>query len=103
MSEALRLLLGGPAHLYMVGFAIGCALLEIFVQYQRYVAILRWLSVSLFAYVATVLVVDVPWGHVAYATFIPSFSLNRDYLVSVVAVLGTTISPYLFFWQSSEE
>lgn len=103
MGEALRLLLGGPAHFYVVAFAIGCALLEIFVQYHRYVVILRWLSVSLFAYVATVLVVDVPWGQVAYATFIPPVALDKDYLVSVVAVLGTTISPYLFFWQSSEE
>jgi Mn2+/Fe2+ NRAMP family transporter len=103
MGEALGLLLAGPVHLYVVVFALGCALLEIFVQYHRYVAILRWLTVSLFAYVATVLVVDIPWGHVAYATFVPSILPEREYLVSIVAVLGTTISPYLFFWQSSEE
>jgi len=103
MGAALALLLGGPQHVYVVGFAVGCAVLEIFMSYQRYVAVLKWLTLSLFAYVATVLVVDVPWGEVAVATFLPKFLLRQDYFLSIVAVLGTTISPYLFFWQSSEE
>src|SRR6202158_4455250 len=103
MGEALRLLIGGPAHLYVVLFAVVCAALEIFLRYERYVRILKWGTLSLFAYVATVLVVDVPWGKVVADTLVPSFSWQKDYIVSIVAVLGTTISPYLFFWQASEE
>ena len=103
MGEALRLLVGGPAHLYVVLFAVVCAALEIFLRYERYVRILKWGTLSLFAYVATVLVVDVPWGKVVVDTLVPSFSWQKDYIVSIVAVLGTTISPYLFFWQASEE
>jgi NRAMP (natural resistance-associated macrophage protein)-like metal ion transporter len=103
MGEALRLLVGGSAHLYVVLFAVGCAGLEIFSRYERYVSILKWGTLSLFAYVATVLVVKVPWARVAYSTFVPSFSWQKDYIVAIVAVLGTTISPYLFFWQASEE
>ena len=103
MAAALKLLVGGPGGLYVVGFAIGCTWLEVFSQYQRYVSILKWGSFVLLAYVAVVLVVDVPWGHVLHSTFVPSFSLQKDYAVTVVAVLGTTITPYCFFWQSSQE
>jgi NRAMP (natural resistance-associated macrophage protein)-like metal ion transporter len=103
MGEALRLLVGGPPRLYVVGFAIACALLEVFVRYERYVSILKWTSVSLFAYVATALVVDVPWARVTHNLLFPRLSWSKDYLVVIVAVLGTTITPYCFFWQSSEE
>lgn len=103
MGDALRLLVGGSAHLYVVLFAVGCASLEIFSRYERYVSILKWGTLSLFAYVATVLVVKVPWGAVVVDTLVPSFSWQKDYIVAIVAVLGTTISPYLFFWQASEE
>src|SRR5205807_3818801 len=103
MGEALRLLVGGPPHLYVVAFAVGCALLEIFVRYERYVPILKWTSISLFAYVATALVVDVPWARVAYNLLVPTLSWDKDYIVAIVAVLGTTITPYCFFWQSSQE
>src|SRR5271169_3564833 len=103
MGEALRLLIGGPPHLYVVAFAIGCALLEVFVRYERYVSILKWSSVSLFAYVATALVVDVPWALVAHNLVVPTLSWDKDYIVAIVAVLGTTITPYCFFWQSSQE
>ena len=103
MAAALKLLVGGPAGLYVVGFAIGCTWLEVFSQYQRYVSILKWGSFVLLAYVAVALVVHVPWGLVLYSTFVPSFSLQKDYVVTVVAVLGTTITPYCFFWQSSQE
>jgi NRAMP (natural resistance-associated macrophage protein)-like metal ion transporter len=103
MGEALRLLVGGPAHLYVVAFAVGCVLLEIFSRYARYVEILKWTTLSLLAYVATALVVDVPWREVAYHTFVPSFIWQKDYIVTIVAVLGTTITPYCFFWQSSQE
>jgi Mn2+/Fe2+ NRAMP family transporter len=103
MGAALKLLVGGPAGLYVVGFAIFCTWLEVFSRYQRYVSILKWGSFVLLAYVAVALVVHVPWWTVVYSTFVPNFSLKTDYVVTVVAVLGTTITPYCFFWQSSQE
>ena len=103
MGAATHLLVAGSVQLYVVAFAFGCALLEVFSRYERYAAILKWTSLSLLAYVATSLVVDVPWRQVAYDTLVPSFLWQRDYMVTIVAVLGTTITPYCFFWQSSEE
>jgi NRAMP (natural resistance-associated macrophage protein)-like metal ion transporter len=103
MGDALRMLIGGWAELYVVLFAVGCAALEVFSRYERYVVILKWLTLALFAYVATVLIVHVPWAEVAYRTFVPNIVWERDYAITIVAVLGTTISPYLFFWQASEE
>ena len=103
MGDALTLLIGGSPHLYVVGFAVGCAALETFSRYERYVVFLKWSSAFLLAYVATALVVDTPWGLVARDTFIPTFRLDTDYVVAIVAVLGTTITPYCFFWQSSQE
>jgi len=103
MGEALKLLVGGPGRLYVVGFAIGCTLLEMFAGYRHYTAILKWISFVLLAYVAVALVVQVPWRLVLYRCFVPNFSLQKDYVITVVAVLGTTITPYCFFWQSSEE
>jgi Mn2+/Fe2+ NRAMP family transporter len=82
---------------------MGCIWLEVFSRYQRYVSILKWGSFVLLAYVAVALVVHVPWGTVLYSTFVPNFSLKTDYVVTVVAVLGTTITPYCFFWQASQE
>jgi NRAMP (natural resistance-associated macrophage protein)-like metal ion transporter len=103
MADALRMLIGGPSGLYVVLFAAGCTTLEIYSSYKSYVKILKWLTLALFAYVAAAFAVQVPWGEVARDTFIPSVTWSTDYLVLVVAILGTTISPYLFFWQSSEE
>jgi NRAMP (natural resistance-associated macrophage protein)-like metal ion transporter len=103
MGAALGLLLGGPTKLYVVLFAVACALLEVFLRYENYVRILKWTAVSLFAYVATALAVDVPWHQVVYDTLVPTIIWRTDYLVAIVAVLGTTITPYCFFWQSSEE
>jgi NRAMP (natural resistance-associated macrophage protein)-like metal ion transporter len=103
MGAALQLLIGGPIGLYVVAFAIGCVLLEVFSSYARYVTVLKWTSVSLFAYVLTALVVDVRWGEVAWGIFVPDLSWQKDYVYSIVAVLGTTITPYCFFWQSSQE
>jgi NRAMP (natural resistance-associated macrophage protein)-like metal ion transporter len=103
MGAALKLLLGGSAHFYVVGFAVVCALLEVLPRYEEYVRILKWTAVSLFAYVATALAVDVPWGKVVINTLVPTLMWRTDYLVAIVAVLGTTITPYCFFWQSSEE
>ncbi|HKS89723.1 MAG TPA: Nramp family divalent metal transporter [Stellaceae bacterium] len=103
MGDALRLIVGGPAGAYVVLFAALCAVLEIYSRYDKYVRILKWLTLSLFAYVATALLIHVPWGEVAYNTLVPHPVWKQDYLVVIVAVLGTTISPYLFFWQASEE
>ena len=103
MADAVRLLIGGPTGVYVVLFAALCAVLEIYSSYQRYVKILKWMTLSLFAYVAVALAVDVPWGTVAYSTVVPHLAWQREYIVVIVAVLGTTISPYLFFWQASEE
>jgi Mn2+/Fe2+ NRAMP family transporter len=103
MGDTVSLVIGGPSHLYVVAFAVACAWLEIFARYERYVSILKWITVSLFAYVATVLVVDITWSDAAFHTLVPSIAWEKDYIVGIVAVLGTTISPYLFFWQASEE
>ena len=103
MAAALKLLVGGPIGAYVVGFAVACTCLEVFASYERYVSILKWTSFVLLAYVAVALVVHVPWLLVLYRTFVPNFSLKTDYVVTVVAVLGTTITPYCFFWQASEE
>jgi NRAMP (natural resistance-associated macrophage protein)-like metal ion transporter len=103
MGAATHLLIAGPPQIYVVAFAAGCALLEVFSRYDRYASILKWTSLALFAYVATALVVNVPWGRVAFATLVPSVVWQKDYIVTIVAVLGTTITPYCFFWQSSEE
>src|SRR5271165_5717905 len=96
MAAALQLLIGGPIGLYVVGFAIGCTLLEVYSRYERYVAVLKWISFALLAYVAVALVVDVPWRVVLHNTLVPNFSMSTDYVVTVVAVLGTTITPYCF-------
>jgi Mn2+/Fe2+ NRAMP family transporter len=103
MGDALRLLVGGPALVYAAGFGLLCALLEIFLSYGRYVTVLKWTTLSLFAYVATALVVEVPWRAVAWSTLVPDLRLDHNYITAFVAVMGTTISPYLFFWQSSQE
>jgi NRAMP (natural resistance-associated macrophage protein)-like metal ion transporter len=103
MGSATELLVGGHPYFYSVAFGAISLLLQIFVPYRRYVKYLKWLTFSLLAYFATVWVVDVPWSKVLRATFIPSFQWDRTYWTALVAVLGTTISPYLFFWQTSQE
>jgi Mn2+/Fe2+ NRAMP family transporter len=103
MGDAAGLLVGGPKLLYVIVFGALCIALEIFMQYSRYVAVLKWLTLALFAYFGTVMVVKVPWAEVARGIFIPTFSSDSAFWTMVVAVLGTTISPYLFFWQASQE
>jgi NRAMP (natural resistance-associated macrophage protein)-like metal ion transporter len=102
MGAALKLLIGGPMLIYIVLFGIVSVLLEVFARYSRYVSILKWLSLSLFAYVATVLVVQVSWRDVLFG-LVPHITLDGKYITMVVAILGTTISPYLFFWQANVE
>ena len=103
MADALRLLVGGLGGIYVVAFAVLCAALEIFLSYRRYVSILKWSTLALLSYVATVAVVHVSWRDAALGTLLPHIAGGTDTIVAIVAVLGTTISPYLFFWQASEE
>ncbi|MCU7496488.1 MAG: divalent metal cation transporter [Ignavibacteria bacterium] len=103
MGSSLKLVIGGPALLYSAIFSILSIYLQTFIPYSRYVRYLKWLTLSLFAYIVTVFIVKVPWATTLYHTFVPSFSFNPVYLTSLIAVLGTTISPYLFFWQASQE
>ena len=103
MAAALHLLVDGPTVVYIAGFAIVTVLAEILVRYSRYASVLRWLTLSLFAYVGTVFVVGVPWLTVVKNLVFPHIGLAGGYLTVVVAVFGTTISPYLFFWQAAEE
>jgi NRAMP (natural resistance-associated macrophage protein)-like metal ion transporter len=103
MAAALGLLINGPMLVYVAAFAIVTVLLEVFVRYSRYASVLRWLTLSLFAYVGTVFAVGVPWLTVARDLVLPHIKLSGDYLTVIVAVFGTTISPYLFFWQAGEE
>jgi NRAMP (natural resistance-associated macrophage protein)-like metal ion transporter len=103
MAAGLQLLIPGSTLLYTVGFSVLCILLEVFLSYPRYAAILKWLTLSLFAYVAVVFTVHVPWGTALFSTFVPNILLDAPHAMALVAVLGTTISPYLFFWQASQE
>ena len=102
MGDALKLIVGGPPLAYSVAFGAISVLLQVFLKYTRYVSVLKWLTLSLFAYFATVLVVSVPWADVVKG-LIPKFTADANFWTSVVAILGTTISPYLFFWQASQE
>ncbi len=103
MGAALRLLLGGSARLYAVGFGMICVVAEIFISYPIYAGFLKWLTVTLFSYVAVVLTVHVPWDRALLATIVPHLTFDAGQATALVAVLGTTISPYLFFWQSALE
>jgi NRAMP (natural resistance-associated macrophage protein)-like metal ion transporter len=103
MGDAVSLLIGGPKLLYVVAFGIICAALQVYIPYSRYVSILKWLTFALFAYFGTVMVVKVPWLEAAHGFFIPTISAKAEFWTVVVAVFGTTISPYLFFWQASQE
>lgn len=103
MGAALGLLIGGPEHLYTVLFGVVCIVLETFISYARYAALLKWTTLSLFAYVAVVFAVHVPWGAALYGAFVPHFVFDAPHAMAMVAVLGTTISPYLFFWQAGQE
>jgi NRAMP (natural resistance-associated macrophage protein)-like metal ion transporter len=104
MAESGRLLLPEvPGWIYVIGFGLVCTLGQIFFQHKRYVSILKWLTLSLFAYFATVCVVHVHWPELAEGLFWPRLSFERGFWLTVVAILGTTISPYLFFWQAAQE
>jgi NRAMP (natural resistance-associated macrophage protein)-like metal ion transporter len=103
MGESLSLVIGGLSHEHALIFAATSTLLQVFVPYRRYAPVLKILTLTLFAYVATALTVKVPWSTALLATIWPKPTFSADYFLMVVAVLGTTISPYLFFWQASQE
>jgi Mn2+/Fe2+ NRAMP family transporter len=103
MGDALVLVIGGRGELYAVAFGIISVILEVLVSYRFYAPILKWLTLVLFLYVATALTVHIPWRAALFATVWPHVTLSADYLLMIVAIFGTTISPYLFFWQASQE
>jgi NRAMP (natural resistance-associated macrophage protein)-like metal ion transporter len=103
MADASRLVIGGPQVMYVLLFASVCIALQVFLRYTSYVSVLKWLTLFLFAYVATLFMVKVSWTEVVERLVVPEINWDKDYLTTIVAVLGTTISPYLFFWQASQE
>ena len=103
MGAALALLIGGNGALYTLLFGILCIVLEVGLSYARYSAILKWSTLSLFTYFAVVAVVHVPWPHALRSLVVPELQFTPAYATAFVAILGTTISPYLFFWQAGQE
>ncbi|MGA7764592.1 MAG: divalent metal cation transporter [Candidatus Sulfotelmatobacter sp.] len=103
MGEVGELVTGVNRHLMTLFFVFGTLLLQVFIPYHRYVVYLKWLTLSLLAYAAVLFTVHVPWGQVALRTVWPKFTPNSTAAAVIVGVFGTTISPYLFFWQASEE
>ena len=103
MGDAVKLLIGGPAMVYVVLFGALSVLAQIFFDYDRYVSVLKWLTLSLFAYVIALAVVKVPVLEAITGLLIPKVTFDAAFLTTLVAILGTTISPYLFIWQSSQE
>jgi NRAMP (natural resistance-associated macrophage protein)-like metal ion transporter len=103
MAAALRLLVPIDQVVGVVGFAVLIAVIEIAVPYHQYSKVLRWLCLSLVAYVLVLLVANVDWNAVVASTLLPKIDLNRTSLELLIALAGTTISPYLFFWQAAEE
>ena len=103
MGAAVALIVPGPALAATIVFGIVSILLEVFVSYARYAAVLKWATLSLFSYFAVVLLAEVDWYAALRGTLVPHFAFTKDHVTALVAVLGTTISPYLFFWQSGQE
>ena len=103
MASAIRLLVPVPFVVLIIAITVGMLFLEVRVPYRSYAKVLRWLTLSLLAYVAMLFVVDVDWADVLRHTFIPSMTWDRVHIAALIAIFGTTISPYLFFWQTSEE
>jgi len=103
MASATQLVLGLPFTFWLFTLTIFTLVMEIFVSYPKYAKFLKYLTFSLFAYVFTAFVVKQNWAKIAWSTFYPNISMNENYLLNILAILGTTISPYLFFWQADEE
>ena len=103
MGACLQMLIGGNVWLYTAIFGIVSILLEVFLRYRSYSSVLKWTTLSLFAYVGVAAVAHVPWGHALRSLVLPEFAWSTAYATGFVAILGTTISPYLFFWQAAQE
>lgn len=103
MAASIRLLAPVPFAVVIVAVTGAMVGLELAISYRRYARLLRWLTASLVAYVAVLFVIKVDWGHVLHSTIVPTLTWSRAELAAIIAILGTTISPYLFFWQASEE
>ena len=103
MAEALSLVIGGLNHEHALIFAATSTLLQVFVPYRRYAPVLKFMTLALFAYVATAFTVKIPWSTALLAAIWPKAHIDAGYFLMFAAVLGTTISPYLFFWQASQE
>ena len=103
MGAAVQLLFGGSSAFYCIALCFLSLVLQVCMPYKRYASVLKWTTFSLFAYVGVAFAVEIDWGQALQATFVPRISFKTDYLAALVAVFGTTISPYLFFWQSAEE
>ncbi|ANA35118.1 Divalent metal cation transporter MntH [Ralstonia mannitolilytica] len=103
MGDSIRLLLGGSTALYACGFAVVSLVLQVWMPYRRYARYLQWVALSLLAYVATAFVVKVDWAHALHDTVVPKMQWSKDYVMTLIAVFGTTISPYLFVWQAAGE
>lgn len=103
MADATKLLIGGPGIVYVMMFGLASVSAQIFLDYQRYVSVLKWLTLSLFAYVGALAFAHVSWSEALSGLLLPRVTWSADYFTTIVAILGTTISPYLFFWQASQE
>lgn len=103
MGDAMRLIVGGPTIAYVLAFGLLCVVVPIFLDYGRYVSVLKWLTLSLFAYVAALFASHVDWGAALKGVLVPHIEWTGAFFTTLVAIMGTTISPYLFFWQASQE
>ena len=103
MGAVLALIVPGPVLLFTAAFGLASVVLEVWLSYARYASILKWSTLSLFSYVAVVFVSHVPWSQAIRATLLPTLNFDKDHAMALVAIFGTTISPYLFFWQAGQE
>ena len=103
MGAVLALVIPGPVLAFTTAFGVISVVLEVGMSYTRYARVLKWTTLSLFSYVAVVFVAQVPWGQAIASTLVPSFTFDKDHAMALVAIFGTTISPYLFFWQAGQE
>jgi NRAMP (natural resistance-associated macrophage protein)-like metal ion transporter len=103
MADATKLLIGGPGMIYVVAFGVTSVIAQIFLDYKRYVSVLKWLTLSLFAYVGALVFAHISWSQALAGVLVPRLTWSADYFTTIVAIFGTTISPYLFFWQASQE
>src|SRR5262245_37283729 len=103
MADAVKLLIGGKNAVYVVAFGLLCVVVTVFMNYDRYVMVLKWMTLSLFTYLAALLVARVDWSAALLGTVVPQMTWSGAFFTTLVAILGTTISPYLFFWQAAQE